>query len=97
MAWRKRFGEPGFPSCVDLSGCFLVRCIRGRDYVIMNNLSPFIGVKLRLCLCVYQVVVAQKVTAGVYKGVTTSEIDELAAETAASMTSTHPHYAIVSN
>lgn len=39
---------------------------------------------------------AQKVAAGVYKGVTTSELDELAAETAAAMTSTHPDYAIVS-
>ena len=39
---------------------------------------------------------AQKVTAGVYKGVTTSELDELAAETAAALTSTHPDYAIVS-
>ena len=39
--------------------------------------------------------VAQKVTMGVYKGVTTSELDELAAETAASMTATHPDYALV--
>ena len=42
-----------------------------------------------------QVLVAQKVTTGVYKGVTTSELDELAAETAASMTATHPDYAVV--
>jgi hypothetical protein len=42
-----------------------------------------------------QVLVAQKVAAGVYKGVTTSELDELAAETAAALTSTHPDYAIV--
>lgn len=40
-----------------------------------------------------QVLVAQKVTAGVYKGVTTCELDELAAETAASMTAKHPDYA----
>lgn len=38
---------------------------------------------------------AQKVTAGVYKGVTTSELDELAAETSAALTSTHPDYATV--
>jgi hypothetical protein len=44
-----------------------------------------------------QVMVAQKVTAGVYKGVTTTELDELAAETAASLTATHPDYALVSN
>ena len=42
-----------------------------------------------------QVLVAQKVTTGVYKGVTTSELDDLAAETAASMTATHPDYATV--
>ena len=41
--------------------------------------------------------VAQKVAGGVYKGVTTSELDELAAETAAALTSTHPDYAIVSS
>ena len=39
--------------------------------------------------------VAQKVAAGVYKGVTTTELDELAAETAAGMTSAHPDYAVV--
>ncbi|GAQ89121.1 ribonucleoside-diphosphate reductase complex [Klebsormidium nitens] len=39
------------------------------------------------------VLVAQKVTTGVYTGVTTSELDELAAETAASMTAKHPDYA----
>jgi hypothetical protein len=41
------------------------------------------------------VLVAQKVAVGVYKGVTTRELDELAAETAASMTSKHPDYAQV--
>ena len=45
--------------------------------------------------CCEQVLVAQKVTMGVYKGVTTSELDELAAETAASLTATHPDYALV--
>lgn len=42
-----------------------------------------------------QVLVAQKVAGGVYRGVTTSELDELAAETAAALTSTHPDYALV--
>jgi ribonucleoside-diphosphate reductase subunit M1 len=42
------------------------------------------------------VLVAQKVCAGVYKGVTTSQLDELAAETAAGMTANHPDYASVS-
>ncbi|KAK1300338.1 Ribonucleoside-diphosphate reductase large subunit [Acorus calamus] len=41
------------------------------------------------------VIVAQKVCAGVYKGVTTSQLDELAAETAAAMTANHPDYAIL--
>ena len=36
--------------------------------------------------------VAQKVTAGVYKGVKTTELDELASETAASMATAHPDY-----
>ncbi|VFQ96762.1 unnamed protein product [Cuscuta campestris] len=39
------------------------------------------------------VLVSQKVSAGVYKGVTTSQLDELAAETAAAMTTNHPDYA----
>jgi ribonucleoside-diphosphate reductase subunit M1 len=43
------------------------------------------------------VLVAQKVCAGVYKGVTTSQLDELAAETAAAMTASHPDYASVRN
>lgn len=39
--------------------------------------------------------VAQKVAAGVYSGVKTAELDELTAETAASLTSKHPDYAIL--
>ncbi|RLM78982.1 ribonucleoside-diphosphate reductase large subunit-like [Panicum miliaceum] len=39
------------------------------------------------------VLVAQKVCAGVYKGITTNQIGELAAETAAAMTASHPDYA----
>ena len=41
------------------------------------------------------VLVSQKVCAGVYKGVTTSQLDELAAETAAALTANHPDYALV--
>jgi hypothetical protein len=47
------------------------------------------------CYHASQVLVAQKVTTGVYRGVSTSELDNLAAETAASMTATHPDYALV--
>ncbi|KAJ2614349.1 ribonucleotide-diphosphate reductase subunit rnr1 [Coemansia sp. RSA 1365] len=39
--------------------------------------------------------VAQKVISGVYQGVTTTELDNLAAETAAYMTVQHPDYAIL--
>ncbi|KAE8655166.1 Ribonucleoside-diphosphate reductase large subunit [Hibiscus syriacus] len=39
------------------------------------------------------VLVAQKVCTGVYKGVTTSQLDELAAETTAAMTANHSDYA----
>ena len=36
--------------------------------------------------------IAQKVVGGLYNGVTTKEIDELAAETAATMSTIHPDY-----
>ncbi len=36
-----------------------------------------------------------QVCLGVYKGVTTSELDELAAETAAHLTSVHPDYGLL--
>ncbi len=39
--------------------------------------------------------VAQKVIQGLYKGITTSELDELAAETAAHLTTEHPDYGIL--
>lgn len=39
--------------------------------------------------------IAIKVCMGVYKGVTTSELDELACETAAHKTSTHPDYGVL--
>jgi len=39
--------------------------------------------------------VAMRVIEGLYDGVTTSELDNLAAETAASMTTTHPDYALL--
>ncbi|KZT11824.1 ribonucleotide reductase alpha subunit [Laetiporus sulphureus 93-53] len=39
--------------------------------------------------------IAQKVIAGVYQGVTTVELDNLAAETAAYLTTKHPDYAIL--
>ncbi|CAI5756545.1 unnamed protein product [Candida verbasci] len=41
------------------------------------------------------VAVTQKVISGVYQGVTTIELDNLAAETAATMTTIHPDYAVL--
>lgn len=41
--------------------------------------------------------VAMKVISGIYPGVTTSELDNLAAETAASMAATHPDYALLAS
>ena len=41
------------------------------------------------------ILVSQKVCMGVYRGVTTSELDELAAETAAHLTSLHPDFGLL--
>src|SRR5574343_416656 len=41
--------------------------------------------------------VAKKVIDGVYDGVSTSELDNLAAETAASLTTKHPDYALLAS
>lgn len=42
-----------------------------------------------------QAVITLKVINGLYKGVTTVELDNLAAETAATMTTKHPDYAVL--
>ncbi len=71
------------------------------DPVRPRSLHPWCGAMhgartyMNFCFSPMQVLVAQKVAAGVYRGVTTSELDELAAETAAAMTSMHPDYALV--
>ena len=68
------------------------------------SLPPFLPSSLSLRLCVrshldtlspLKVEVTQKVISGVYSGVTTVTLDTLAAETAASMTTKHPDYAIL--
>ncbi len=51
------------------------------------SLSPLVNV----------VQVAQKTIEGIYAGVPTTELDNLAAETAASLTTTHPDYAILAS
>ncbi len=41
--------------------------------------------------------VAMKVIEGIYEGVNTSQLDNLAAETAASLTTKHPDYALLAS
>ncbi len=48
-----------------------------------------------LASAVQPVLIAQKVIQGIYSGVTTSELDELAAEECAAMASTHPDFGIL--
>ncbi len=53
----------------------------------------------KLCYGLHQSVdpvkISMRVIEGIYEGVTTSELDNLASEVAASMTTTHPDYAIL--
>src|ERR1044072_8261947 len=51
------------------------------------SLSPLVNV----------IDVAKKVIEGIYEGVPTTELDNLAAETAASLTITHPDYALLAS
>ena len=51
----------------------------------------------RLSSLVNPVDVAKKVIEGIYEGVPTTELDNLAAETAASLTTKHPDYAILAS
>lgn len=48
-----------------------------------------------LVTCGFQFEVTKKVVQGLYKGVSTVELDNLAAETAAALTTQHPDYAIL--
>lgn len=50
-----------------------------------------------LCPLVSVLEVAKKTIEGIYEGVPTTELDNLAAETAASLTATHPDYAILAS
>lgn len=55
----------------------------------------------KLCYGLHQSVdpvkISMKVIEGIYDGVTTTELDNLAAETAASLTTTHPDYALLAS
>ena len=49
----------------------------------------------RQMLIIFQTAITLKVINGLYPGVSTVELDNLAAETAATMTTKHPDYAIL--
>lgn len=61
--------------------------ITARIEKLSYSLSPMVNV----------IDVAKKVIEGIYDGVTTSELDNLAAETAASLTTKHPDYALLAS
>src|ERR1700754_2863621 len=61
--------------------------ITARIQKLSYGLSPLVNV----------IEVAKKVVDGIYDGVTTTELDNLAAETAASLTTTHPDYAVLAS
>ena len=44
---------------------------------------------------IFKTLITKKVISGLYSGVTTLELDNLAAETAATMTTKHPDYTIL--
>src|SRR3954468_16971435 len=61
--------------------------ITARIQKLSYGLSPLVDV----------IEVTKKVIEGIYDGVTTTELDNLAAETAASLTTKHPDYAILAS
>jgi ribonucleoside-diphosphate reductase alpha chain len=61
--------------------------ITARIEKLSYSLSPIVSV----------IDVAKQVVEGIYEGVPTTDLDNLAAETAASMTATHPDYAILAS
>lgn len=61
--------------------------ITARIQKLSYGLSPLVDV----------IEVTKKVIEGIYDGVTTSELDSLAAETAASLTTKHPDYALLAS
>src|SRR6187431_2462413 len=61
--------------------------VTARIEKLSYGLSPLVNV----------IDVAKKTIEGIYEGVPTTELDNLAAETAASLTITHPDYAILAS
>ncbi|KAI8618802.1 ribonucleotide reductase [Chytriomyces sp. MP71] len=89
---RKRPSNPKYQNHVNM---FVVKRDGRRERVAFDKITARIN---KLCYglepaFVDAAQVAQKVITGVYQGVTTVELDNLAAETAAYLTTTHPDYA----
>src|ERR1700712_3699117 len=80
-----------------MSSMYVIKRDGGQELVHFDKITSRIQ---RLCYglnsdFVDPVTVAQKVCSGVYKGVTTAELDELSAETAAHLMSLHPDYGLL--
>src|ERR1700689_2070255 len=78
---------------------FVVKRDRKRESVKFDKITARIE---KLCYgldrrFVNSIDVAKKVIEGLYDGVTTTELDNLAAETAASLTVKHPDYALLAS
>lgn len=73
--------------------------IRKLGYELSEHVDPvrrlFYSDSNPIHYLLFQALVSQKVINGFFSGVTTVQLDQLAAETAASMTTLHPDYAIL--
>lgn len=65
------------------------------DPVSCRVFSYFLSISSFLTTSYFQIEIAMKVIRGLFPGVTTMELDNLAAEIAASMTTRHPDYAVL--
>ena len=71
---------------------FVVKRNGEKQPVMFDKITTRIKTLAKNLPNVNSVMVAQKVVQGVYDGVTTSELDGLAAETSAYLITTHPDY-----
>ncbi|KAL3984844.1 ribonucleoside-diphosphate reductase alpha subunit [Acanthocheilonema viteae] len=82
-----------------ISNCYVVKRDGRHEAVSFDKIARRI---MKLCYGLSQdrvdhIEISQKVIAGLYKGVTTVELDNLAAEIAADMITKHPDYAILAS
>lgn len=76
---------------------FVIKRDGRKEKVLFDKITSRVG---KLCYGLDQThidpaAITQKVISGVYQGVTTIELDSLAAETAATFTTRHPDYALL--